>query len=72
VFQNLGAATLELTPDDLRDIEDAAAKIEVRGARYSEDVTRGYCHASVTELIAACQTFIERINRNPTALIDRL
>ena len=37
-----------------------------------EDVTRGFCHASVAELVAACQAFIARINRNPIALIDRL
>jgi aryl-alcohol dehydrogenase-like predicted oxidoreductase len=34
--ENLGGANVELTPDDLREIESAAAQIEVRGARYSE------------------------------------
>ena len=34
--ENLGAVDLELTPDDLRDIEGAAAKITVHGARYPE------------------------------------
>ncbi|MBV9439567.1 MAG: aldo/keto reductase [Candidatus Eremiobacteraeota bacterium] len=34
--ENLGAAKLELTPDDLRDIESALAKIPVQGARYPE------------------------------------
>jgi aryl-alcohol dehydrogenase-like predicted oxidoreductase len=34
--ENLGAADVELTPDDLRQIEDAAAKITVQGARYPE------------------------------------
>lgn len=34
--ENLGAGSLELTPDDLREIEDAAASITVQGARYSE------------------------------------
>jgi len=34
--ENLGAAAVELTPDDLRDIESAAAKITVQGARYPE------------------------------------
>jgi aryl-alcohol dehydrogenase-like predicted oxidoreductase len=34
--ENLGAASVELTPDDLREIEAAAAKITVRGARYPE------------------------------------
>jgi transposase len=36
------------------------------------EVTRGFCHPSVPELIAACQAFIERINRDPVALVDRL
>ena len=31
--ENLGAAAIELTSDDLREIESAAAKIEVRGHR---------------------------------------
>jgi aryl-alcohol dehydrogenase-like predicted oxidoreductase len=34
--ENLGAAALELTPDDLREIENAASHIEVQGARYPE------------------------------------
>jgi aryl-alcohol dehydrogenase-like predicted oxidoreductase len=34
--ENLGAATVELTPDDLRDTESAAAKIKLEGARYPE------------------------------------
>jgi aryl-alcohol dehydrogenase-like predicted oxidoreductase len=34
--ENLGGATIELTPDDLREIESAAAQITVQGARYSE------------------------------------
>jgi aryl-alcohol dehydrogenase-like predicted oxidoreductase len=34
--ENLGAASLEMTPSNLRDIEDAAAKITVKGARYTE------------------------------------
>jgi aryl-alcohol dehydrogenase-like predicted oxidoreductase len=34
--ENLGGATVELTSDDLREIESAAAKINVQGARYSE------------------------------------
>ncbi|MGZ7041134.1 MAG: aldo/keto reductase [Thermoanaerobaculia bacterium] len=34
--ENLGAATVVLTPGDLREIESAAAKIHVQGARYSE------------------------------------
>jgi aryl-alcohol dehydrogenase-like predicted oxidoreductase len=34
--ENIGAATVELTADDLREIESAAAKITVHGARYPE------------------------------------
>ena len=37
-----------------------------------EEVTRGFCHQSVADLIAACQSFIGRINRDPVALVDRL
>lgn len=34
--ENLGALSVELTPDDLRGIDDAASKITVQGARYPE------------------------------------
>jgi aryl-alcohol dehydrogenase-like predicted oxidoreductase len=34
--ENIGAVSVELTPDDLRDIENAASKITVQGARYPE------------------------------------
>jgi aryl-alcohol dehydrogenase-like predicted oxidoreductase len=34
--ENIGAASVELTPDDLGDIENAASKITVQGARYPE------------------------------------
>ncbi len=34
--ENIGAAALELTPDDLREIDSAASKIRVQGARYPE------------------------------------
>jgi aryl-alcohol dehydrogenase-like predicted oxidoreductase len=36
--ENLGAAGIELTPDDLREIEDAASKITIQGARLPEAV----------------------------------
>jgi aryl-alcohol dehydrogenase-like predicted oxidoreductase len=36
--ENIGAAAVELTPDDLRDIDAAASKITVQGARYPEDL----------------------------------
>jgi aryl-alcohol dehydrogenase-like predicted oxidoreductase len=38
--ENLGAAAVELTPDDLRDIDTAASRITVQGARYSEHLER--------------------------------
>jgi aryl-alcohol dehydrogenase-like predicted oxidoreductase len=38
--ENLGAASLELTPDDLRDINAALAKIPVEGARYPEHLQK--------------------------------
>jgi aryl-alcohol dehydrogenase-like predicted oxidoreductase len=38
--ENIGAAAVELTPDDLREIENAASKIRVQGARYSEQHER--------------------------------
>jgi aryl-alcohol dehydrogenase-like predicted oxidoreductase len=34
--ENLGGATVKLTPEDLREIENAAARITLQGARYSE------------------------------------
>jgi aryl-alcohol dehydrogenase-like predicted oxidoreductase len=34
--ENMGAATVDLTPDDLRDIQTAASQITVHGARYPE------------------------------------
>ena len=38
--ENLGAASIELTPDDLRDIDSAASNIEVQGARYPEHIEK--------------------------------
>jgi aryl-alcohol dehydrogenase-like predicted oxidoreductase len=43
--ENIGATSVELTPDDLRDIDDAAAKITVQGARYPEKL----------ELLTSCR-----------------
>jgi aryl-alcohol dehydrogenase-like predicted oxidoreductase len=34
--ENIGAVAIELTPDDLREIDSAASKITVHGARYPE------------------------------------
>jgi aryl-alcohol dehydrogenase-like predicted oxidoreductase len=38
--ENLGAADLDLTADDLAEIDAAAARIKVQGARYSEQAER--------------------------------
>ena len=38
--ENLGAADVELSAEDLRDIDEAASRITVRGARYSEENER--------------------------------
>jgi aryl-alcohol dehydrogenase-like predicted oxidoreductase len=38
--ENLGAAEVELTAEDLREIDDAAAHIEVQGARYPDFMKR--------------------------------
>jgi aryl-alcohol dehydrogenase-like predicted oxidoreductase len=38
--ENIGAASLELTADDLREIDTAASKITVQGARYPEQLER--------------------------------
>ena len=35
--ENIGAVNVELSPDDLRQIENAASKIPVQGARYPEE-----------------------------------
>ena len=40
LIENVDAASVELAPDDLRDIEDAAAKITVQGVRYPEKLER--------------------------------
>jgi aryl-alcohol dehydrogenase-like predicted oxidoreductase len=38
--ENLGAAAIELTADDLSEIDSAASKIEVQGARYPEHLQK--------------------------------
>jgi aryl-alcohol dehydrogenase-like predicted oxidoreductase len=38
--ENIGAAAIELTADDLRDIDTAAARIKVQGARYPDHLMR--------------------------------
>src|SRR5712664_34334 len=38
--ENVGAIDVELAPDDLREIESAASKITIQGARYPEHIER--------------------------------
>ena len=38
--ENLGAASVQLTPDELRAIDGAASKIKVQGARYPEHLEK--------------------------------
>src|SRR6202162_3569965 len=38
--ENIGAAAVELLPEDLRELESAAAKIAVQGARYPEELQK--------------------------------
>ena len=38
--ENLGAPEVELTPGDLREIDDASSRIEIEGARYPERLER--------------------------------
>jgi aryl-alcohol dehydrogenase-like predicted oxidoreductase len=40
LYENIGAAAIQLTPDDLREIDSAASKITVQGARYPEHLNR--------------------------------
>ena len=38
--ENIGAAAVELTPEDLRQLESAASKITLQGARYPEELQK--------------------------------
>jgi aryl-alcohol dehydrogenase-like predicted oxidoreductase len=38
--ENIGGASVELTADDLRDIDNAAATISIQGARYPEHLQK--------------------------------
>jgi aryl-alcohol dehydrogenase-like predicted oxidoreductase len=38
--ENIGAVSIQLTPDDLREIDAAASKIKVEGARYPEKLEK--------------------------------
>ena len=38
--ENIGAASVQLSPEDLRELESAASKIAVQGARYPEHLQK--------------------------------
>ena len=38
--ENIGATSIQLTPEDLREIDAATSKITVQGARYPERLER--------------------------------
>jgi aryl-alcohol dehydrogenase-like predicted oxidoreductase len=38
--ENLGAVNVELTPEDLFEIDSAASKVQVQGERYPESAQR--------------------------------
>ena len=38
--ENIGAANVQLSPDDLRQIDNASAKIKVEGERYPENLQK--------------------------------
>jgi len=38
--ENVGAVNVELSPDDLRQLETAVSKIPVQGARYPEELAK--------------------------------
>ena len=38
--ENIGAVDVQLSPDDLRELDMAAAKIPVQGARYPEELQK--------------------------------
>jgi aryl-alcohol dehydrogenase-like predicted oxidoreductase len=40
LYENTAAADIQLTPEDLREIDAAASKIDVQGARYPESLSR--------------------------------
>jgi aryl-alcohol dehydrogenase-like predicted oxidoreductase len=40
LLENLGAVAVELTPDDLREINAAADKLTLQGARYPEHLQK--------------------------------
>ncbi len=55
--ENLGAATIQLTADDLREIDRAASQIEVHGARYPEHL-RSWLGAEVPVAHRVCRPVV--------------
>ena len=60
--------TLELLPGYSPDLNP----IERLWSWMREEVTAGYCHATMRELFDNCKAFIDRINTDAMALVDRL
>jgi len=38
--ENIGAAAVDLSPDDVRELESAASKVDIQGERYPEELER--------------------------------
>ncbi len=38
--ENLGAAEIELTPEELHELDEAASRVQIMGARYPEEIER--------------------------------
>jgi hypothetical protein len=51
--ENIGAAAVELTPEDLRDIKSAASQATVQGARYPEHLEKLIDHRSSKKAFAS-------------------
>jgi transposase len=66
------AARLQITVLNLPGYSPDLNPIERLWDWMREEVTRGFCHGSVAQLIEACQAFVARINLDPVAIIDRL
>ena len=64
--ENLGAASIALTSDDLRAIEAAASKISVEGARYPEALEKGPGSKAMRR-----RSFIQGANRKGRADHER-
>jgi aryl-alcohol dehydrogenase-like predicted oxidoreductase len=64
--ENLGAAIVDLTPDDLREMADAAATIEVQGARLPEAVLK-HSYRQVAARLMARSTTLARSQWTPCA-----